>query len=82
MGAEKFETPMPFWPEAMGRGMALAYTGVAEAQLKAWEKTRKVVFRPRGPNGAMIALRADLAAALADLLSGNDTGEDLDFGDD
>ncbi len=77
--AEKQSRSMPFWPEAMGRAMALAYTGVSEAQLRAWERSRKVVFRPRGPNGAMIALREDLLVAVAELLAG-DLSEDLDFG--
>ena len=78
LALEKF----PDWPAAMNREMALAYTGVAEAQLRAWERARKVSFRPRGPNGQMVALRTSLDAALAELFTGaaNDLAEDLDFG--
>lgn len=70
------------WPAGLSRDLALAYTGVAEAQLRAWERTGKVQFRPRGPKGAMLALRADLDAALASLFVGAVVDEDLDFGDD
>ena len=70
---------LPDWPAGMNRALALAYTGVAEVQLRAWERAGKVNFRARGPNGAMLALRSDLDAALADLFAaGGD--EDLDFG--
>ena len=61
----------PDWPAAMDRETALAYTGVAEAQLRAWQKEGRVRFSPRGPNGAMIALKDDLDTALRDLLYGS-----------
>jgi hypothetical protein len=70
---------MPDWPAAMSRDIALAYTGVAEVQLRAWERSGKVNFRPRGPRGAMLALRSDLYAALTELLTST-VEEDLDFG--
>ena len=70
---------LPDWPAGMNRELALAYTGVAEAQLRAWEKAGRVNFRPRGPKGAMLALRSDLDAALATLFTA-DMSEDLDFG--
>ncbi|MDR6851040.1 hypothetical protein J2Y54_000533 [Sphingomonas sp. BE123] len=70
MGAEKLEQALPFWPAAMPRAMALAYTGVAETQLKDWERRGLVRFRPRGPRGQMIAPRVDLDAALASLFDG------------
>ena len=70
---------MPDWPAAMSRDIALAYTGVAEAQLRAWERGGKVNFRARGPRGAMLALRSDLDAALTEMFSSS-VEEDLDFG--
>lgn len=70
---------LPDWPAGMTRETALAYTGVAEAQLRAWEKAGKVSFRARGPRGAQLALRSDLDAALAHLFIA-DLAEDLDFG--
>ena len=74
---------LPAWPAAMDRETALAYTQVAEVQLRAWEKAGKVRFRPRGPRGSMVALRASLDAALEETLGGDITLlEDLDFGDD
>lgn len=69
----------PDWPAAMSREVALAYTGVAEVQLRAWERAGKVTFRPRGPRGAMLALRADLDAALTAMFTST-VDEDLDFG--
>lgn len=71
---------LPDWPAAMNREVALAYTGVAEAQMRAWEKSAKVNFRARGPRGAMLALRSDLDAALAAMFAAS-VEEDLDFGD-
>jgi len=70
---------MPDWPAAMSRDLALAYTGVAEVQLRAWERGGKVNFRARGPRGAMLALRSDLDAALTEMFSSS-VEEDLDFG--
>lgn len=78
--AEKLTAPLPFWPAAMSREMALAYTGVGAEQMRAWEKRGLVHFRPRGPRGAMIAQRSELDLALDDLFN-RDVSEDLDFGD-
>ena len=69
----------PDWPAAMSRDLALAYTGVAEAQLRAWERGGRVNFRARGPRGAMLALRSDLDSALAEMFTST-VEEDLDFG--
>jgi len=71
---------LPDWPAAMNRDTALAYTQVAEAQLRAWERAGRVSFRARGPRGGALALRSDLDAALVDMFTA-DTEEDLDFGD-
>ncbi|RZL77245.1 MAG: hypothetical protein EOP66_09135 [Sphingomonas sp.] len=71
---------LPDWPAGMNRDLALAYTGVGEAQLRAWEKAGAVNFRPRGPRGAMLALRSDLDVALAALFT-SIIEEDLDFGE-
>ena len=60
---------MPDWPAGMTRDLALAYTGVAEAQLREWERRGLVRFCPRGPRGAAIAARASLDAALSTLFS-------------
>lgn len=70
---------LPDWPAAMPRDMALAYTQVAEAQLRAWERAGRVHFRPRGPRGGALALRSELDTALADMFS--ESAEDMDFGD-
>jgi hypothetical protein len=69
----------PNWPAAMTRDVALAYTGVADAQMKAWMKDGKVSFRSRGPNGAMLALRSDLDAALVEMFTSTQA-EDFEFG--
>ena len=60
---------LPDWPACMNRETALAYTGVAEAQLREWESRGMVRFRQRGPRGAAIAPRADLDAALDTLFA-------------
>lgn len=69
----------PNWPAAMRRDASLAYTGVSEAQLRQWERSGKVRFQPRGPNGSMLALRRDLDAALHELFNAG-SDEDLSFG--
>ena len=81
--AEKRDAMMPFWPAAMGREMALSYTGVGETQLREWERRGLIRFRPRGPRGAMITERTQLDEALRDLFrsAGGEVSEDLDFGD-
>lgn len=66
---------MPYWPVAMTREIALAYTGVADAQLREWESRGVVRFRQRGPRGAAIAPRTDLDAAL-EVLFGAAAGAD------
>lgn len=70
---------MPNWPAAMSRELALAYTGVAQSQLREWERSGSVVFIPRGPRGAKIALRSALDSALATLFLGVDHTTDFEF---
>ncbi|WBQ17514.1 hypothetical protein [Sphingobium yanoikuyae] len=65
---------LPDWPAGMNREMALAYTGVSGDQLDEWRRTGVVRFRPRGPRGQMLALRADLDAALAILFGTESRG--------
>ena len=60
---------LPDWPACMTREAALAYTGVAEAQMREWESRGLVRFRQRGPRGAAIAPRADLDAAVETLFA-------------
>lgn len=69
----------PDWPRAMNRDLALAYTGVAETQLREWERAGRVRFRPRGPRGEHIAPRADLDAALGMLFDTVADDEPIDF---
>jgi hypothetical protein len=68
MGAVALQQ-LPDWPAAMPRDLALAYTGVADAQMKEWELRGLVRFRPRGPRGVAIASRASLDVALQALFS-------------
>lgn len=60
---------LPDWPVAMNRELALAYTGVAEAQLREWERRGTVRFCMRGPHGAAIAARSSLDAAVQSLFA-------------
>ena len=69
---------LPAWPAALNRDQALAYSGVAETQLREWGKRGKVRFRPRGPNGAMLCLRSDLDNALTEMFV-TGSAEDLEF---
>jgi hypothetical protein len=71
---------LPDWPAAMPRDVALAYTGVAETQLREWERRGLVRFRARGPHGAAIAPRIDLDAALLTLFdaAADDGGIEFD----
>lgn len=77
--AEKLDGPLPFWPAAMTREMALAYTSVSEAQMRQWERDGTVRFRPRGRNGSMITERAQLDEAIRRLFG--EVADDMDFGD-
>lgn len=78
--AERHDAPMPFWPAAMSRPLALAYTGVSEKQMREWERSGQVRFRAVGPNGAKIAPREQLEDALRRLFTG--PAEDMEFPDD
>lgn len=73
---------LPEWPAAMNRAWALAYTGVSEEQMRRWQRSGKVRFKPVGPKGEMVARIVDLDAALDALFAIKDVSEDLDFGDD
>jgi hypothetical protein len=66
----------PDWPVGMTREVALAFTGVAETQLEEWIKLGVVRFRRRGPHGAAIAQREELAAALKSLFGEGGDGVD------
>ena len=66
----------PDWPAAMSRELALAYTGVAQTELRAWEKRGLVRFLTIGPRGTAITLRASLDDALT-LVFGNDASADV-----
>ena len=77
--AEKLDGPLPFWPAAMPREMALAYTSVSEAQMRQWERAGIVRFRARGRNGAMITERVQLDEAVRQLFA--EVSDDMDFGD-
>jgi hypothetical protein len=77
VGAEKHDTSLPFWPTAMTRSMALAYTSASEAQMAEWERAGVVRFIPRGPNGAKITERAQLDEAVHALFVG--PAEDMRF---
>ncbi|QNE31176.1 hypothetical protein F1C10_03965 [Sphingomonas sp. NBWT7] len=70
---------LPDWPAGMNREMALAYTGVADGQLREWERRGVVRFRQRGPRGAAIAPRADLDKALATLFGAADGDDPIEF---
>jgi hypothetical protein len=74
---------LPDWPAALTWDEALEYTRVGEEQMRKWVRARVVVFRASGFNGARIAQRTQLDAALADLfkVTANDLSEDMDFGD-
>lgn len=70
---------LPDWPAAMTRPEALSYTRMAEAQLREWERRGLVRFRHKGANGAAVALRADLDAALRTLFESAADDEPIEF---
>ncbi|WP_242186541.1 hypothetical protein [Sphingomonas sp. CARO-RG-8B-R24-01] len=61
---------LPGWPVALTEAEALEYTRVSVAQMKDWRTRGLVRFVPRGRNGAAIALRVDLDAAIDALFEG------------
>lgn len=72
---------LPHWPAAMSRELALAYTGVADAQMREWESRGLVRFAARGPRGALIAPRADLDAAIDLLFGAGGVSDPIEFDD-
>jgi hypothetical protein len=60
---------LPDWPVAMTREMALAYTGVADAQLREWERRGTTRSAQTETNGAAIAARSSLDAAVQSLFA-------------
>jgi hypothetical protein len=79
MGAQLKLADLPDWPAALTMDEAIAFTGMGEAVIRQWSRSGKVRFLPRGPKGALVALKTDLQAALADMFT-KDVAEDLDFG--
>jgi hypothetical protein len=69
---------LPDWPFSLDHAEALAFTGVAETELKDWVRRRKVRTRARGPNGSRIYYRPDLERALEEMFTSGST-EDLEF---
>jgi hypothetical protein len=68
---------LPNWPAALTEAEALEYTRVSVAQIKEWRDRGTVRFVPRGRNGAAIARRSDLDAAMAAMFeSGSAAGTD------
>jgi hypothetical protein len=66
---------LPDWPAALTEAEALEYTRVSVAQIKEWRDLGTVRFVPRGRNGAAIARRSDLDAAMATMFeNGSATG--------
>lgn len=81
--AEKLDRFVSFVPAGMSWAMALAYTGVGEAQMRDWQKRGLVRFRARGPKGGLVTTREMLDEALRQLFAGGgDVTEDMDFGDE
>ena len=70
---------LPAWPAAMTEPEALSYTRVSKSQLDEWKVRGLVRFRLRGANGAAIAPKADLDAALASLFGDNSAGAPIEF---
>ncbi|ARR55362.1 hypothetical protein HY78_18910 [Rhizorhabdus wittichii DC-6] len=70
---------LPDWPDGLDHDEALAFTGVAETELKAWVRLRKVRTSTRGPNGRRLYYRPDLKAALEEMFTAG-SDEDMDFG--
>lgn len=73
----------PDWPAALDWEQALAYTGLAEVELKRRARGGEVTFLPKGPNGKIVARREELDALLLKIWSADAAAsEDMDFGDD
>lgn len=72
------------WPAALNRQQASAYSGLAPAFLRRLAKEGRLVFRPIGPNGSKVVLRAELDRILSENLGAEMKGtgieEDFDFG--
>lgn len=64
---------LPYWPAALTRAEALAYTNLAPSLLD-----EAVPFKPVGPRGARICSRAKLDEVLQRILDGRTADDDDD----
>jgi hypothetical protein len=69
---------LPDWPVALDHEEALAFTGVAETELKEWVRRHKVRTSRRGPHGKTIYYAPDLKKALEDMFT-TGSAEDMEF---
>lgn len=65
---------LPDWPAALTEAEALEFTRVSAAQMKEWRDRGVVRFVPRGRNGAAIALKEELKAAVTAMFESGATG--------
>lgn len=70
---------LPNWPAGMSVEVALAYTGVSQAQLRIWQRDGSVQFLPIGPKGKLIAPRWCLDEALQRMFATGKISTNLDF---
>lgn len=64
----------PHWPIGMSREVALAYSGLAESELRKLERAGKIRFMMIGPRGAAVALKDDITRAVHELFAEDDDG--------
>lgn len=74
---------LPTWPAALMFDEAVAYTRIAETELRRHAREGRVRFLPRGPHGALIAQRSELDQLLESIWASQSGQplEDMDFGE-
>jgi hypothetical protein len=79
-----FAHQLAFKPATMDLVTAVAYSGLAAAELRRHAKEGRLVFKPLGRNGRIICPTAQIDALVAALWADGrgQPVEDLDFGDD
>lgn len=72
------------WPASLDAQEAVSYTGLAPSEITRASREGKLTFKPLGPRGRKVCLRAQLDGLLQQIWSetSGEPLEDMDFGDD
>lgn len=75
---------IPNWPASLDAQDAVRYSGLSPSEITRAAKEGRLTFKPLGPRGRKVCLRAQLDTLLSQLWAemNGEPLEDMDFGDD